>query len=114
MEGATRVGSWWGPALDEFRATNERTTEEVDVVGIARRRVVLIGEVRWRNRPMDVGILGEIERFKLPALRRAARVAAKPRILLVSKEGFSSALREAADRDNHIRLLEITELVGSA
>jgi AAA+ ATPase superfamily predicted ATPase len=114
MEGATRVGSWWGPALDGFRATNERTTEEIDVVGIARRRVVLIGEVRWRSRPMDVGILGEIERFKLPALRRATRVVAKPRILLVSKEGFSSALREAADRDKRIRLLELTELVGSA
>jgi len=114
MEGATRVGSWWGRALDEFRATNERTTEEIDVVGLARRRVVLIGEVRWRSRPMDVGILGEIERYKLPALRRAARVVAKPRILLVSKEGFTPALRDAADRDDRIRLLELSELVGGA
>jgi hypothetical protein len=114
MEGATRVGSWWGPALDAFRATNERTTEDIDVVGIARRRVVLIGEVRWRNRPMDVGILREIERYKLPALRRAARVVAKPGILLVSREGFTAALRDAADRDNRIRLLELSELVAGA
>jgi hypothetical protein len=111
LEGATRVGSWWGPALDQLRSANERTNEEIDVVGIARRRVVLIGEVRRRARPMDVGTLGEIERFKLPALRKAATVAAQPTIVLASKEGFTPALHEAAVRDGRIRLLELSELV---
>ena len=53
--GATRVGSWWGPALDDYRATDERTSEEIDIVGLARNRVTVVGEVRWRSRPMDVG-----------------------------------------------------------
>lgn len=110
--GATRIGSWWGPAIDEFRATGERTREEIDVVGMARGRVTLVGEVRWRNKPMDVGILGEIDRFKLPALRKAARVAAQPQIVLVSRSGYTHGLREAAAGEPHIRLVELDELVA--
>ncbi len=111
--GATRVGSWWGPALNEFRATNERTSEEIDIVGIARNRVTVVGEVRWRSRPMDVGILGDIDRFKLPALRKATNVAAHPQIVLVSRSGFTPALHEAADREPRIRLVEIAQLVNA-
>ena len=110
--GATRVGSWWGPALDELRATGERTREEIDVVGVARGRVTVVGEVRWRSRPMDVGILGEIERFKLPALRKATKVAAQPQVVLVSRSGFTDGLREAAAHQTHIRLVELKELVA--
>lgn len=110
--GATRIGSWWGPSLDEFRATNERWSEEIDVVGTARGRVTVIGEVRWRNKTMDVGILGEIERFKLPALRTATRVAAQPEIVLVSRSGFTDGLREAAARESHLRLVDLEELVA--
>jgi hypothetical protein len=109
---ATRVGAWWGPALNEYRRTNERTTEEIDIVGIARNRVTVVGEVRWRNRPMDVGILGELERYKLPALRRATNVLAQPQIVLVSRAGFSPALREAAIQEPRIRLVELEELVA--
>jgi uncharacterized protein len=112
LAGATRIGSWWGPALDEFRTSGARMREEIDVVGIARGRVVLVGEVRWRNRPMDVGILGEIERFKLPALRRATRVVNRPMVMLVSRSGFSQGLREAATNGGHIRLVELEELVA--
>lgn len=111
--GATRVGSWWGPALDEFRASNERTSEEIDIVGIARSRVTVVGEVRWRSRPMDVDVLGEIERFKLPALRKATTVVAHPQVVLVSRSGFAPALREAAAREPRIRLVEIEELADS-
>jgi len=111
--GATRVGLWWGPALDEFRATNERTSEQIDIVGIARNRVTVVGEVRWRSRPMDVGILGEIDRFKLPALRRATNVVANPQIVLVSRSGFAPALHEAATRERRIRLVEMAELAGT-
>ena len=109
--GTTRVGSWWGPAIDAYRVTGERTSEEIDIVGLARNRVTLIGEVRWRSRPMDVGILGEIDRFKLPALRRAASVVAHPAIILVSRAGFTPALHEAASIDPRLRLVEIAELV---
>jgi len=112
LGGATRIGAWWGPALDTFRASGERTREEIDIVGVARGRVSIVGEVRWRNKPMDVGVLGEIERFKLPALRAAAPVAVRPAIVLVSRSGFTDGLREAAAADDRIRLVELEELVA--
>jgi hypothetical protein len=111
IAGATQVGSWWGPALDRFRASKERTNEEIDLVGMARRRVVLIGEARWSDRPMDVGILGQIERYKLPALRVAASVIAMPTTVLASRAGFTPALRDAAERNEHIRLVGLSELM---
>lgn len=110
--GATRVGSWWGPALATFRSTGERTREEIDIVGIARGRVTVVGEVRWRNKPMDVGILGELERFKLPALRKATRVAAEPQIVLVSRSGFTEGLVDAASREARITLLDLEALIA--
>ena len=109
--GATRVGSWWGPALDEYRQAGLRSSEEIDVVGMARGRVVVIGEVRWRSRPMGVDILGEIDRFKLPALRKAVSVATRPQIVLVSRSGFTDGLREAATADDRLRLIDLEELV---
>jgi AAA+ ATPase superfamily predicted ATPase len=113
LGGATRVGSWWGPALGAFRATGERQTEGIDVVGMARGRVTLVGEVRWRSHPMDVGVLGELDRYKLPALRKAANVVAAPLVVLVSRSGFTPGLVEAAARDDRIRLVDLAELVGA-
>lgn len=81
-------------------------------MGVAGARVVAIGEVRWRTRPMDVGILGEIERFELPALRRATRVVNRPMIMLVSRSGLCHGLREAATKAGHIRPVEVGELVA--
>lgn len=60
----TKVGAWWGPALHALRRTGERSTEEIDVVGLARNQVTLIGEARWRNKPMDVGYLDTIDTYK--------------------------------------------------
>ncbi len=110
LAGVSRVGAWWGPAANELRRTGQRTTEEIDIVGIARGRVVLVGEVRWRSTPMDVGVLGELDRFKLPALRQATRVAATPTIVLVSRAGFTPALRDAAAHGEQIVLVEPPDL----
>lgn len=57
---ATRVGRWWGNALNRLRQSGERSTEEIDVVGTARKRVTLVGEVKWTSKPIGL-------------LRRAAR-----------------------------------------
>ncbi|NJD28269.1 MAG: ATP-binding protein [Chloroflexi bacterium] len=107
---ATRVGAWWGPALNELRATNERTTEEIDIVGLRGKRAVVVGEVRWRSEPMSVAILGELERFKLPALRQAGIEVKEPRVVLVSRSGFSDGLREAAIKEDRIQLVSLERL----
>lgn len=102
---ATRVGAWWGPSLNELRAKNERSTEEIDIVGLRGRRATVVGEVRWRSGPMSVAYLGELDRFKLPALRQAGTEVANPTIVLVSRSGFTDGLREAAAKDERIVLV---------
>jgi hypothetical protein len=59
---------------------------------------------------MDVGILGEIDRFKPTALRQTANRVAHPEIMLVSRSGFEPMLHEAASRDPRIRPIGIAEL----
>jgi len=108
---ATRVGAWWGPSLNELRRTKERSTEEIDIVGLRGRQVVLVGEVRWRSDPMDVGILGALERYKLPALAQVLGIrVGRPHTVLVSRSGFTPGLVEAAQRQERIILVDIDAL----
>lgn len=109
---ATRVGSWWGPALGEYRRTNERTSEEIDIVGLRGSRATVVGEVRWRSDPMSVGILGELDRFKLPALRQAGVEVKSPHVVLVSRSGFTPGLIETAQNDPRIKLVEVASLAS--
>jgi uncharacterized protein len=109
---ATRVGSWWGNALNELRREGTRQTEEIDVVGLARSAVSLVGECKWTRQPMGVDVLADLETFKIPALRQAGvRVARDLRITLFSKAGFTDALRRAADARADLRLITAEELV---
>lgn len=109
---ATRVGAWWGPALDDLRRTNERTSEEIDIVGLRGPRAVVVGEVRWQSDPMTVGILGELTRFKLPALAQAGVQLHNPQIVLVSRSGFTPGLLEAAEKDRRITLVDVATLAS--
>lgn len=111
LAGVTRVGSWWGPASNDLRRSGERSSEEIDVVGVVRGRVVLVGEVRWRSDPMELAVLGELDRYKLPALRQATRVETSPTIVLVSRAGFTAGLHDAALGDARIHLVELADLV---
>lgn len=108
---AQRVGGWWGPARNDLRRSGERTNEEIDVVGMAGDRVTIVGECRWRSKPMDGNVLREIEDYKLPALRQAGlRVDEHPQILLFSRAGHNRTLQDAATRDRRVRLLGIADV----
>ncbi len=110
---ASRVGAWWGPALNELRASGERTAEEIDVVGVARGRVSLVGECKWTAKPVSVYLLAEIERFKLPALVQSGAKLAKdgPLIVLFSRSGFTAGLRRLAASREDLRLVELADVV---
>jgi uncharacterized protein len=112
---ASRVGSWWGPALHELRAKHERETEEIDVVGLHRGRVSIVGECKWTTRPVSTALLGEIEKYKLPALRQSGVKMRKdgPLVVLFSGSGFSEGLKGAARESEKVRLVEIEELIPS-
>jgi uncharacterized protein len=109
---ATRVGSWWGRALDRLRVEGSRGSEEIDVVASARSRVTLVGECKWTAKRMPGQVLSDLEEFKLPALRQAgARLAAGgPRILLFSKNGFKAGLIEQAAGRDDVDLVDLDQI----
>jgi hypothetical protein len=105
---ATIVESWWGNALNKYRKSGERTTEEIDIVGTARSKVNLLGEAKWTSKPMQAKVLDWLERYKLPALKQAGfSVVDQPTILLLSKSGYSSALMEKAESDPKLVLVDV-------
>jgi AAA+ ATPase superfamily predicted ATPase len=110
---AQRFGPWWGRALDGLRARGARSSEEIDVVGTADRRVTVVGECRWRGRPVDLDVLRDLDAFKVPALRQGGvRVSRDLEVLLFSRNGFTARLREEARRRGNVRLVELAEVVG--
>lgn len=110
---ASRVGGWWGPALHELRASHERESEEIDVVGLRRGRVSLVGECKWTTRPVSVSLLADLEKRKLPALRQSGARLVKegPLVVLFSRGGFTDGLRKAAGERERLRLVELEDLV---
>jgi hypothetical protein len=57
---------------------------------------------------MDVGILGDLGRYKLPALAQVQGIKiGRPVIVLVSRSGFTPGLVEAALRQERVTLLDL-------
>ena len=110
--GANGVGSWWGNALNQLRKTGERQTEEIDVVGLQRSAVTVVGECKWTSGRLTAKVLADVENYKIPAMRQAGfKVAARPLIVLFSRSGFKTNLVEkVGDRDD-VRLVELDQLV---
>ena len=111
---ATRVGSWWGKALNEHRRDGSRETEEVDLVGVRSGSVTVIGECKWTRKQMEGNVLSDLERFKIPAMRQAGIRFAKggPQLLLFSRSGFKHALYKASEERDDIRLVDVKEVVA--
>lgn len=110
---ASRVGAWWGIALNEHRRSGERQVEEVDVVGVQRSIVTIIGECTWTNRSMTPKVLTDLETYKLPAMRQAKLrfPAAGPLIVLFSRS-FTSSLVDIAATRADVRLVTLDDLVS--
>ena len=83
----SRVGGWW-PSAPPLRRSGERTTEEIDIVGTASGRVVLVGEVRG-GRPRWMSASWVTRSLQAAGARQAARVVDEPVIVLVSRAGFT-------------------------
>lgn len=103
---ASRLGAWWGRALDSERAAGNRSSEEIDVVGLANRNVVLIGEVKWENKETSAKVLSNLLTYKLPALKQAKfNIPADPRVIICSRSEFSAALIRLAEERGGVDLV---------
>lgn len=95
----TRIGRWWG--------TNPlaKREEEIDIVANDGDDY-LFCECKWRNQPMDYNVLA--------TLKLRADLVTKQRreswYVLFSKTGFTDAVRQAAQDDKHIILVDLEEL----
>jgi uncharacterized protein len=107
---ATTVGAWWGPALNAQRRTGNRSSEEIDVVGLKRGKVVVIGEAKWTTKPMSVDVINDLIEFKIPALEQAGlSVTANSIIMLFSRSGFDKALQDLSTNNPRIRLINASD-----
>ena len=110
---ATKVGEWWGNSLNELRREGTRTSEQVDVVGVRRSAVSLIGECKWTRSPLGIDVLYDVETYKIPAMQQAKlRLARDLVIALFSKSGFSDRLVRAAEHRDDLQLVDATRLVA--
>ncbi|HYV17050.1 MAG TPA: ATP-binding protein [Conexibacter sp.] len=78
------LGSWW----------SRDGRVEVDVVGVRKARYAFLGSCKWR-RVVDVDVLDDLREAQ-SALGGAAATA---RLALFARSGFTSALRERAQRE---------------
>lgn len=102
------VGAWWGPALHTLRQSKRRTAEEIDIVGLGRNRVTVVGEAKWRNRALDVSVLRDLREFKIPALVQAGfKLSSEVTTVLMSRGGYTEGLRKAAAQDSRILLVDV-------
>ncbi|MFN8132098.1 MAG: DUF234 domain-containing protein [Solirubrobacteraceae bacterium] len=108
-----RAGAWWGNSLNNLRRTGERTTEEIDVVGMSQSQVTLVGEAKWTASKLGLSVLTDLEKYKIPAVRQGAKVAASPRIALFSKSGFGTRLQQEAASRADIQLIGAQDLVSA-
>lgn len=111
---ATRVGRWWGNALNELRRSGERTTEEIDIVGTSRKRIALVGEVKWTSKPLSVKILKDLEDYKVPALQQDGfKLASEVATVLFSRSGYTAELHERSEDDANLVLVNVDEMLST-
>lgn len=87
------LGRWWD------------AHQEIDVVGMWRSEVTLVGECKWSNATM-----GSRELKQLQEKAAALPLAKEPCWCLFSRSGFSPELRQRAGRDSQLLLVEPKEL----
>ena len=89
----TKIGRWWNK------------TDEIDIMAVDQKREsFLLGECKYKNSPLDLSDLRELQRKFTPG-RENSRVWH----WLFSRSGFTAGVREAASAQD-VRLVTVEEL----
>ena len=109
---AAQVGAWWGPALNKERRAKSRFSEEIDLVGLESKNLVVAGEAKWTTKPLGYDVLSQLLDYKLPALVQAGfALPDRLPIVLASRGGFSKQVQAAREADSRIRLVAAADLL---
>jgi hypothetical protein len=106
------VGPWWGNALNAERRAKRRFTEEVDTVGLNRKRVRVALEAKWTRKPLSADVLTDLLTYKLPAMTQAGFDTTDTEIVLASRSGFTSAVTTLAEERDNVRLITAQEILA--
>lgn len=107
----SRMGSCWGPTTKAGRDQG-RFTEEIDLIGVGRSRVAVMGECKWTTEPLSVSILAALHEYKVPALtQRCLKAARDVETVLFCRTGFTDGLIKAAVADAQLTLVTLDDLV---
>lgn len=105
------VAAWWGAALNVERRAKRRFTEEIDVVALDRKRVVVVAEAKWTRQKLAADVLADLLAYKLPAMEQAGFDISATQIVLASRSGFTKATTDLADRQGNVRLVTAAEVL---
>lgn len=92
----------------EFGNPVERKNEEIDFVAETCGPLFLFGEFKWKNSRVGIGELEDLKR-KVTLIHRLETVGG---YYLVSKSGFTDALRKTADDDSRVHLVDGWTIFG--
>ncbi len=91
------IGSWWN-----------RSGEEIDIVAYNHKsRKIIVGEVKWSNRPVDIDVVDSIVRKS-----KLISFTGEYKFLLISKSGFTEKAQSRMKEINaiHIDLKEMERM----
>lgn len=94
--------NWW-----------DSSGHEIDIVAPTNSEKLVVGEVKFTNKPLDYGVLAQLQ-------REAPFIQWKPKnnkekeyeYILFSRNGFSSSLKDASEERNDIRLFTVEDVVS--
>jgi uncharacterized protein len=111
---ALNWGRWWGKAANAHRRSGERSSEEIDAVGLLGNRVTAVAECKWTAKPMTPSIVEDLDRFKIPALAESGlKIIADPQVILMCRSGYSRGLVDLAASDRRIELVDVPRALST-
>ncbi len=94
-----QIGAWW------------RGSQEVDIVALNRAEgIILIGECKWRSKPVGSSVLANLRQAAIPVL--AQLPGAQVYYALFAKAGFTSDLMSQAAQDPALLLYDLEIIKG--
>ena len=85
------------------------------MVGTARKRVTLVGEVKWTSKPLGEKILHDLAEYKIPALEQDGfRLASEMTTVLFSRSGYSPGLHSRVEGDDRLVLINVNDMLSTS
>lgn len=102
--GPSLVGNWWGKSLPGMA----HATEEIDILGLKGKKVVIAGEAKWQKIKLKQAVYDRLVNDKLPAAVASGLTVSAPDVIVIlaSLGGFTTQVVTSASNDHNIHLVD--------